>query len=133
MPPSLSPPFLAEAALRRRYPGDTEALVRYLDSGCCANAFVSGWTLLHWACSWNDISLVELLLHRGADLNQASQTDGKSALSMAVTISRPVRLVELLLESRAASSDSAAASLPCRSRRLARAEMTAVSAVTTMF
>ena len=87
-----------KACLRRRHPGDLTAMVRYLNGGGDVNRVVSGLTLLQWACSWSDATLVQLLLDRDASVQGVST----GALSQAVRSARPLRTMpQLLLRARA--------------------------------
>jgi hypothetical protein len=113
-PRSPSPPLLLQSVEcresahdarppSRRFHGDTEAAEEWL-LGNHIDATFGGLTLLHWAISWSDVALVELLLERRADTNCVTN-DGKFALLCAVNAQRSLALVGLLIK-HAASLDT---------------------------
>ena len=87
----------------RRFHGDTQAIQQWLLGNHIDDTF-GGLTLLHWAISWSDVALVELLLERRADTDCVTN-DGKFALLRAVNAQRSQALVGLLIK-HAASLDT---------------------------
>ena len=83
---------------RRRFHGDLEAISHYLDSSTNdINRLFHGLTLLHWGCSWSDVTLVQLLLSRGADTEVIALPTGKTPLMYAIASQRAKELVALLI------------------------------------
>lgn len=94
---------------RRRFHGDVEPLIQYLDDGHDIDAVFHGLTLLQWACSWSDTAVVELLVARRSNPDLKVASSGKTALMLAVASQRPLELVTLLIGA-SASLDSGDAS-----------------------
>lgn len=93
------------ALLRRRWPGDVDAISTHLERGGSANVVVNDLTLLQWACAWSDVALVELLLANGAGIDRvvyrSDDLTGRTALMIAVRASKPVAVVGSLVKGRA--------------------------------
>ena len=82
---------------RRGFHGDLQSLMDYVKAGGDIDANFHGLPLLIWACTWNDLKLVEQLLTFCADTEMASTINGKTALMHAVVSQKSTELVSLLL------------------------------------
>jgi ankyrin repeat protein len=86
--------------------GDREAVRKLLMSGADVNAAeADGMTALHWAVTRDDLELVDMLLHAGANVRATTRLGGYTALLMAAKNGNSA-IVEKLLSAGADVNDA---------------------------
>lgn len=87
--------FCLESVVRE---GDYKALKLMLDNGFSANySNKKGYRPVHWAATLEDVSLLELLIERGADVNPVTNVHKETALMIASSRNH-IDSVKLLLD-----------------------------------